>query len=77
MNRGTVYYGNQECRIVSKSFMDNQYNRPKIYVGEVSFIRDENDDDLWHTIYHCYTDVDDEGEWFATNCNEQGDEEDW
>lgn len=76
MNK-TVYWGNQECQVVSKSFMDRQYERPGIYVGEVSFIRDDYDEDLWHYIYHCYTDEDDEGLWYATNCDEYGTEEDW
>jgi hypothetical protein len=73
----TVYYGNQECLVVSKSFIDRQYKRPGLYTGEVSFIQDEDNEDLWHTIYHCYTDVDDEGLWYATNCDAYGVEEDW
>jgi len=74
----TVSYGNHECEVVSKSFIDRQFDRfPIIYTGEVSVIQDDNDEDLYHRIYHCYTDEDDEGVYYATNCDFYGNEEDW
>jgi len=73
----SIFYGIHECLIVSKSFIDKQYERNGICVAEVSIIRDDDNEDLWHYIYNCYTDEDDDGDWYATNCDEYGHEEDW
>lgn len=73
----TINYGNHECLVVNKAFMDKQYDRIEkgLCIGELGIIRSDDDDDVWFNIYNCYLDADDEGEYYAVKCDEYGNEE--
>lgn len=72
----TINYGNHECLVVSKAFMDKQYDRIEkgLCIGELGIIRSD-DDEHWFNIYNCYLDADDEGNYYAVKCDEYGNEE--